>query len=259
MSIHVVKADFSDRISFSSGVTLFSPLNRTYDSRFLTLDFGFALGWGIQYSLNYVIDGKYGGPMPYVIKNPEELHVIYYATGSVKLPELTEVSHSLTVSLEAPGITAHRSSYADTIYFAIDLAPPNMSIISPANKNYMVANITALNIPLDFTVSENVSRVVYNLDGLDNVTIAGNTTLTGLSVGEHNLTIYAWDAVDHVAVSETTYFAILEKLKAEEPEAQPFPVLQVETASAISAAIGVVSLFVYLHSKQRKENGKQMQ
>src|SRR3972149_4026365 len=70
----------NDRIYFSSGVTLFSPLNRTYNSRFLTLNFSFALGWGMKYSLYYHIDGEYGGPMPYVIKNPEELHVIYYST-----------------------------------------------------------------------------------------------------------------------------------------------------------------------------------
>jgi hypothetical protein len=181
--MHVVNADSTDYIRFSSGVTIFSPLNRTYNSKFLTLNFTFACGFGIKYSLNYGIAGKYEGPMPYVINNPEELHVVYYATGLVKLPELSEGSHSLTVYLESHGLIAHKSSYADTVNFVIDLTPPNISILSPVDKTYTAANISTANIPLDFTVSGNVSEVASSLDGQDDTLIAGNATLTGLSIG----------------------------------------------------------------------------
>jgi hypothetical protein len=39
-----------------------------------------------------------------------------------------------------------------------------------------------------------------------NVTIAGNTTLTGLSSSVHNLTVYAWDEAGNIGSSETITF-----------------------------------------------------
>jgi hypothetical protein len=45
--IHIVKADSNDYISFSSGVTIFSPINETYNSNFLTLNLTFGCGAGI--------------------------------------------------------------------------------------------------------------------------------------------------------------------------------------------------------------------
>jgi hypothetical protein len=239
-NIHISRADSADSIRFSSGVTLFSPINKTYNSSFLTLNFSFACGWGIKYSLNYDIDGKYEGPMPYVIKNPEELHVVYYATGLVKLPELSEGSHSLTIYLEAPGITAHRSSYADTVNFAIDLTPPNISILSPANKTYTTDNATEASISLDFTVNENVSQVAFSLDGQEDISIAGNTTLTELSIGSHNVTVYARDLAGNVGASETVSFTMVA-----EPEPEPFPTTLVATASGTSTAIIGIALLLY--------------
>jgi len=241
---HLVKADSADFISFSSGVTIFSPLNRTYASKFLTLNFSIACGWGIRYSLNYSIDGKYGGPMPYVIKNPEELHIVYYGTGLVKLPELSEGPHSLTVYLKTNQNNDHiRPSYVDTINFAIDL-PPNISLLSPLNKTYTVANITEAKIPLDFTVSENASQVAFSLDGQDYILVAGNTTLTGLSVGSHNVTMYAWDLVGNAGASETVTFVMVAK-----PES--FPTLLVIIASGASVAVVGVGLLVYLKKRKR--------
>jgi len=241
---HLVKADSADFISFSSGVTIFSPLNRTYTSKFLTLNFSIACGWGIRYSLNYSIDGKYGGPMPYVIKNPEELHIVYYGTGLVKLPELSEGAHSLTVYLKTNQNNNHiRPLYVDTINFAIDL-PPNISILSPVNKTYTVANITEAKIPLDFTVSENASQVAFSLDGQDYILTAGNTTLTGLSVGSHNVTMYARDLAGNAGASETVTFAMVAK-----PES--FPTLLVIIASGASVAVVGVGLLVYFKKRKR--------
>ncbi len=181
--------------------------------------------------------------MPYVINNPTELHVVYGATGLVKLPELSEGLHSLTVYLEAE-VTGPDNpwSYADTIYFAIDLTPPNISILSPVNKTYTAANITTANIPLDFTVNENVSQVVFSLDGQDDTLIAGNTTLTGLSTGSHNVTMYARDVAGNTGASETIYFTI-----AKESETQPelFPTTWI-AAAAVSVVVAGVGLLAYL-------------
>jgi hypothetical protein len=251
---HTGRADSADSIRFSSGVTLFSPINKTYTSSFLTLNFSFACGWGIKYSLNYDIDGKYEGPMPYVIKNPGELHVVYYATGLVKLPELSEGSHSLTVYLEAPRITAHKSSYADTVNFAIDLTPPNILILSPANKTYTADNSTTASIPLNFTVNENVSQVAFNLDGQGDISIGGNTTLSGLSIGSHNVTVYARDLTGKTGTSETVNFTIVAEPQPQ-PEPEPFPTTFVATASGASTAIIGIALLLYFNKhKSKAEN-----
>jgi hypothetical protein len=279
--IHIVKADSNGNISFFSGVTLFSPINRTYNSRFLTLNFTFACGWGIKYSLNYSIDGKYGGPMPFVINNPTELHVIYSATGLVQLPELSEGSHRLTVYVEGdlydyhganppgapfkpttPNGSDYVASWANTVDFAIDSSavtldsappkdstPPNISNLSIENKTY-----NATDIPLNFTVNESISQATYSLDGKDNVTIAGNTTLIGLSVGAHNLTIYAWDVAGNIGASETIYFTIAEEPR-QEPEQEPFPTtLTIATSGALVSFVGV-GLLVHLR-KGAKSNAE---
>jgi hypothetical protein len=116
---HFVKAESNDYIQFSA-FRLFSPLNRTYNSRFLTLNLTFGAAIGIKYSLYYKIDGKYECPIPFVIDNPNETHVVYKATGFVELPELSEGSHHLTIYLIAAGYQPKGLSYADTVYFTID-------------------------------------------------------------------------------------------------------------------------------------------
>lgn len=251
-----VNAESADSIHFSSGVTLFSPLNRTYNSRYLSLNFSFIVGLGIKYSLNYDIDGKYGGSMPYVIENPEELHVTYFATGLVKLPELSEGSHSLTVNLLASPSSNHiKPSYADTVYFSIDLTPPNISIdltppniliLSPENRTYIAANVTTANIPLNFTLSEQTSKVSYSLDRHNNATIAGNMTLSDLSIGSHNFTIYARDVAGNTGASETIYFTIEEETELPEPFSTTLVV-----ASVITVAIVDIGIVVYFKKRKR--------
>ena len=250
-STHIVRANSTEPIHFSSGVTLFSPLNKTYTSKLLILNFSFNLGFGIQYSINYDIDGKYEGPMPYKIENPEELHVVYYATGLVKLPELSEGSHSLTVTLLTSQNNDHiKPSYTNTVNFAIDLTPPNIPILSPINKTYTTGNTTTASIPLDFTVNENVSKVAFSLDGQDNISIAGNTTLTGLSVGSHNMTVYAQDLAGNTGASETVNFTIAAKPEPQ-PEPEPFPTTLVAITSGASTAIIGITLLWYFKKHKR--------
>ena len=99
-SFQVVEADSDRSNPFSDGFTLLSPVNTTYNSKMLTLNYTFVCGW-CPYSINYSVDGVYNGSIPYTITNPQETHVVYQSTGLVQLPELSEGSHSLTVSLEA--------------------------------------------------------------------------------------------------------------------------------------------------------------
>ncbi|MBN1357925.1 hypothetical protein JW988_04060 [Candidatus Bathyarchaeota archaeon] len=118
-----------------------------------------------------------------------------------------------------------------------DGTAPEVTVSSPENKTYYTTDIA-----LNFTVNEPVSLMRYELDGENAVEISGNTTLTGLSYGAHNLTVYATDASDNKGTSETIAFTV-----AEEP---PFPTALVATVSGASATIIAVGLLVYF--KKRK-------
>jgi hypothetical protein len=188
--------------------------------------------------------------MPYVISNPTEIHVVHNANGLVTLPELSEGSHSLTVNLIVTPSSDHiKSSYSDTIYFSVDLTSPKVCIVSPVNQTYTLANITMANIPLSFTVNENVSQVTYSLDRFDNVTIAGNTTLKGLSLGSHNVTVYTQDLAGNTGASETVNFTIVAE---PEPEPKTFPIEPVIATSAVSVAMVATGLLVYFKKCKHK-------
>ena len=270
---HIVKADFNIQVGSYKVVTILAPLNSTYNSRPLTLEVTFPSS-ALRYSLNYDIDGKYEGPVPYGIANPTEVHVVYEARGTVKLPELSDGSHRLTVTIEcsvdiyggnAPGApfkpttpngTHFVATWADAVYFTIDSdepnqpssppmvdsTPPTISILSPETNTY-----TSIDIPLNFTLNEQASNVSYCLDGENNIAIAGNTTLTGLSIGEHNLTIYAWDAVGNVGSSQTVNFAIIKETPTPSPTPEVSQSTVVAAASVVVAAgsgFGVLSYLI---------------
>jgi len=125
------------------------------------------------------------------------------------------------------------------IKFTIDVTPPKVSILSIQNKTYNTPDV-----PLDIAVNDSVSKLSYVLDGQDNVTISGNATLTGLSAGEHNITVYATDLAGHFGGSETIYFSV----------DIPFPATLVIAPIASVAVIGS-GLLVYFR-KRRKESGE---
>jgi hypothetical protein len=118
-----------------------------------------------------------------------------------------------------------------------DTVPPRISIVSPENKVY-----NASSVPLTFLIYETSSSMSYSLDGQNNVTVAGNTTVSDLPNGAHNLTVYVTDSAGNTGASETISFSI------EVPE--PFPTALVATASAASATVIGVGLLVYF--KKRK-------
>ena len=78
-----------------------------------------------------------------------------------------------------------------------------ITILSPQNKTYAGASI-----PLTFTVNRAISWIGYSLNGQENVTISGNTTLTSVPDGSHSIVIYANGASGITGVSSTVYFAV---------------------------------------------------
>jgi hypothetical protein len=115
---------------------------------------------------------------------------------------------------------------------------PSIAILLPENKTYDTSSI-----PLDFTVNESVSQITYSLDGEENVTISGNTTLTGLANGDHNLTICGVDETGNFGTSETTNFSV--------EVSEPFPTTSVIAASGVSVAVVGVGLLFYFKKRNR--------
>jgi nitrous oxidase accessory protein NosD len=113
-------------------------------------------------------------------------------------------------------------------------------VISPQNRTYNFTNVT-----LNFTVPEYSLKVLYSLDGKENVTITGNTTITGLSNGLHNITVYAQDTFGNIGSSQTISFNVAK------PEPESFPLVSVLVASVVSVVV-VVAAGLLLFSRHRK-------
>jgi hypothetical protein len=133
-----------------------------------------------------------------------------------------------------PGTTPHATNEQYTP-FGYGTVPPAVAVVSPENETYASGNVS-----LAFTVNKPAVWLGYSLDGQDNVTVTGNATLTGLTSGLHNVTVYAKDEFGNVGASATVTFNVQE----------PFPIAPVAVASGASIAVIGVGLLVYL--KKRK-------
>ena len=154
-------------------------------------------------------------------------------TYSTTLQGLSEGLHFINVTVKSDGDSWGTSQ----VYFTVD-SPPVISVLSPQNKTY-----NANSLPLDFTVDQPASWIGYSLDGQGNVTITGNTTITGLTKGSHNITVYAKDTLENTGTSETIGFSV------EVPE--PFPTVLVATASGASAVIVGIGLLIYFRKRNQ--------
>ena len=188
-------------------------------------------------------------------KSSRQIEPYWYSTRTlaaahVALPTLPEGEHNATVYYgwqhlgipENPSLERYEVYAHATVTFVIrniDTTAPSISIESPFD------NVTCCaSVELTFFTNETVVWMGYSLDGQDNVTITGNTTLTDLPNGAHNVTVHATDLAGNTGVSETIIFTV------DVPE--PFPTVPV--ASAFIAVIVVVAgLLVYF--KKRKREG----
>jgi hypothetical protein len=194
-------------------------------------------------SVRYQLDEKYYDPIPVNsgLKSPFDY--------SVNLTNLEDGVHSLKVYAFATGwvIEIHSlweyevpiNSSSDAVYFTVDATPPTILVLPVENKTYGTSEI-----PLNFTLNEPTSQITYSLDGQANVTITGNTTLTGLSDGVHSVTVYATDNAGNIGASKTIIFNV------EAPEL--FPVAPVAAASVVTVAVVGVGLLVLLRKRHRE-------
>jgi energy-converting hydrogenase Eha subunit A len=118
--------------------------------------------------------------------------------------------------------------------FGYGTVPPAVHVVSPENTNY-----TSSNVSLAFTVNKPAVWMGFSLDGQDNVTITGNTTLSELSSGLHNVTVYAKDEFENTGASETITFGIVES----------FPTVLV-AVTAVAVAVGSVGVLIYFRKRK---------
>jgi hypothetical protein len=165
---------------------------------------------------------------------------------SENLQNLADGRHTLSLETDCEGWAynfheLHKrklwyKAFSDLINFTVYANPPKIQLLSVTNKTY-----EASDVPLTFTVNGTISKLSYSLDGLDNVSIGGNTTLADLSNGEHDITVYATDIVGNTGVSETVHFNV----------EVPFPTTMVIAPIASVAVVGAV-LAIYFKRRKRQ-------
>ena len=249
--VQVVKAQHTpDGQAFIlvSPINIISPSNsNTYTPKSLTLNLtvkSFLDPSKANITIVYSVDGKTNTTID-TQSTPVYMGIqsYYLITGWATLPEMPEGSHSVTVygRYEFPGSYHNIGLDNRTVYFTVnDGNPPIISNLSLENKTYNQNNLM-----LNFTTDEPTSWIGYCLDGTANRTIAGNTTLTDLPNGEHNVTVYAQDNAGNMGASETIYFSI---------KTEPFPTTWIVAAIVLIAAVGAALLVYFVRVK--KTTGK---
>jgi N-acetylneuraminic acid mutarotase len=79
--------------------------------------------------------------------------------------------------------------------------PPLLEVLSPKNN----ATYTSKDVELVLSVNRPTTWMGYNLDGLNNVTVTGDTELTDLSEGAHNILVYVNDTFGNTVYSNVTF------------------------------------------------------
>jgi hypothetical protein len=122
----------------------------------------------------------------------------------------------------------------------IESTPPEIMVLSPVNQAYNESSVHLI-----FTVNKLFNWVGYSLDGKETVTVMDNVTLTDLSNGLHNVTVYANDTFGNMGVSETLSFTVATPSLVSEP----FPIVPVAAVIVVVVAAGAGLL---LYFKRRR-------
>jgi N-acetylneuraminic acid mutarotase len=79
--------------------------------------------------------------------------------------------------------------------------PPVLEVLSPKSN----ATYTSKDVELVLSVNRPTTWMGYSLDGLANVTVTGDSELTGLSEGAHNILVYVNDTFGNIVYSNVTF------------------------------------------------------
>jgi hypothetical protein len=155
---------------------------------------------------------------------------------SFNLTQLSDGTHNVTINVIG-SYKGEAFNFSRNIPFFVDTAPLELTVLSPENKVY---NVTT--IPLDVITSEPVSWMSYSVDDGEQIIINQNITLANMTVGLHELKIFANDTLGNLASSRAISFTIAEPLGS-------FPTTIVAVSVVSIVIIGIVLLVDF---KKRK-------
>jgi hypothetical protein len=233
--VNVAKANFVP----AADISITSPANSTYNSGLLVLNYTAYFTLTNNELVVYSIDG--GDNVTILDKQSSE----FYETicKQVQLPKLPDGSHHLSIY----AVYSDRSGVAGfaEVYFAIDTVPPTISNVSIQNRTYYSPNVT-----LSFNLDESATQISYGLDNQANVTLAGNSTLMGLTEGSHTLTVYAEDEVGNTATFGPIRFTVQLTDPTSDTDAKPDLAPLVAFSVTVAAVVGLAAL-VYWKKRRR--------
>jgi hypothetical protein len=148
-------------------------------------------------------------------------------------------SNSKTVSFQEYPQVISRDPYPNP-------PTPIPLIISPQNTNYTTGNIAQFTLPLNFAFNATASWIGYSLDNQTRITINGNDTLSQLSIGSHNITLFASGIFGNMGISNTTNFTIAKQV-VPNSGFQPIPLALPIVVFVVVLVVGVI-----LHKRRKK-------
>jgi hypothetical protein len=167
-----------------------------------------------------------------VFSEPETGVIAIFAHSGFKY----SLNRTFCIETHVSGYTSYELIVEENINSPfLDVVPPVITVFSPQNKTYDVKK----NVSLLFTVDKPPSGLWYKLDNDDKVGILSNISISGISEGAHNLTVYVRDEVGNIS-SEIIYFSLEE----------PFTTTLFEIAIVVTAILFVGIIAYYL--KKRK-------
>ncbi len=144
-------------------VSVVSPQNTTYATNEVPLQF--------TATQNFTIAS-------YSLDNQENVTIFDNAT----LTEIVNGVHTIVVFVEDEqgNITA-----SETVHFNVEVEYVGFEILSPENKTYDISDVSLI-----YAQNETFNSVYFVLDGSQNYTDLGNTTLVDLADGPHELVAF---------------------------------------------------------------------
>ncbi len=151
----------------------------------------------------------------------------YWSDYFLKYPNASEVGNT-GIGDTPYVIDAHNVDHYPLMY---PVGAPEINVICTENATFFDS------FPLNFTVNKPIKWASYSLDGASNVSISGNTTISGMPAGTHNISIYAKDVYGFEATSNTITFTIT-------AETTPFPIVPIALSVSILAVIACCVIFL---------------
>ena len=262
-------SSYNPLILYGGGI-LYSPVNATYRTNTLHLNLSFGLGMGLQASLTYEVDGIYKGAITLTPVETNETHIVHPLTSFIELPQLSEGSHCLTITVVAglsgyfgvnpPGAPFkatgtsgnYEAAWVNTIYFTVDTSDKPVDVVLPVITHLSIQNETynTTRLPLNFNFNENYTLATYSLDGQRSIPLAKNAVLWNLSYGTHTLTLNVTDCTGNSATNQTSFNVVNPAAIRVQPQ-QHFPTIFIIVVSGVSV-VAVLAFAIYLKKRSAR-------